>query len=47
MKTKLRPRIGLRPTGLNMYFHQYPNLKDMGSRPILGLSLVFIGYILQ
>ena len=30
MKTKLRPRIGLLPTGLNMYFHQYPNLKDMG-----------------
>jgi len=30
MTTKLRPRIGLLPTGLNMYFHQYPNLKEMG-----------------
>lgn len=30
MSTKLRPRIGLLPTGLNMYFHQYPNLKEMG-----------------
>ena len=30
MTTKLRPTIGLLPTGLNMYFHQYPNLKQMG-----------------
>ena len=30
MTTKLRPKIGLLPTGLNMYFHQYPNLKQMG-----------------
>lgn len=30
MNTKLKPTIGLLPTGLNMYFHQYPNLKQMG-----------------
>ena len=30
MSKQLRPRIGLLPTGLNMYFHQYPNLKEMG-----------------
>ena len=30
MATKLRPTIGLLPTGLNMYFHQYPNLREMG-----------------
>ena len=30
MSKKLRPRIGLLPTGLNMYFHQYANLKEMG-----------------
>ena len=30
MTTKLKPTIGLLPTGLNMYFHQYPNLKQMG-----------------
>ena len=30
MSTKLKPTIGLLPTGLNMYFHQYPNLKQMG-----------------
>ena len=30
MNAKLKPTIGLLPTGLNMYFHQYPNLKQMG-----------------
>ena len=30
MSKQLRPRIGLLPTGLNMYFQQYPNLKQMG-----------------
>ena len=30
MRKQLRPKIGLLPTGLNMYFHQYPNLKEMG-----------------
>lgn len=30
MKSILKPNIGLLPTGLNMYFTQYPNLKQMG-----------------
>ncbi len=30
MNKQLRPVIGLLPTGLNMYFHQYPALRDKG-----------------
>ena len=30
MKTKLRPRIGLLPTGLQIYWEQYPRLRERG-----------------
>lgn len=32
MKKDVRPRIGLLQTGLNIYYNQYPNLKEMGQR---------------
>ena len=32
LKAKVRPRIGLLPTGHKIYWGQFPNLKEMGMR---------------